>query len=206
MIAKHIVIPVLLGFLQPGVSAFAADQRYPDWPCRQLKVPELSVAAIWPGIALEKAASATGQYPGLEDLTAKLAARRTPMNEAEKQIDVFVAGTPAEKQAKAETLFAKLFDALNAQRSQVMNGLERAYRKQKEFAGKIRSDTEKLRELEDAKADETRLQELARQVEWETRIFEDRRKTMTYACEVPVAIDQRLFALAQAIRKAAGIA
>ena len=30
-------------------AAHAADPRYPDWPCVQAKVPEVSVAAVWEG-------------------------------------------------------------------------------------------------------------------------------------------------------------
>ena len=37
-------------------------------------------------------------------------------------------------------------------------------------------------------------------IDWDTRIFEERRKTISYACEVPVLIEQRLFALARAIQ------
>jgi hypothetical protein len=35
----------------------------------------------------------------------------------------------------------------------------------------------------------------------DTRIFEERRKTMSFVCEVPVLIEQRLFALARAIQQ-----
>jgi hypothetical protein len=38
-------------------------------------------------------------------------------------------------------------------------------------------------------------------MEWDTRIFEERRKTMNFVCEVPVLIEQRLFALARAIQQ-----
>ena len=205
MTAKLILTSILFTLLQPSVSAVAADKRYPDWPCPQLKVPELSIAATWPGFVPENTANSAEQYPGLNNIVARLAARRTPVEEAEEQISEFVVGTPAEKQAKAQALFTGLFDALNAQRFQVMNGIERAYRKQKEFAEKIRLDTAKLREFQDSQRDEARLQELIQQVEWERRIFEERRKMMTYACEVPVHLDQRLFALARVIQKAAGI-
>ena len=34
-------------------SARAADPRNPDWPCVQVKVPELSVAAVWAGPSLD---------------------------------------------------------------------------------------------------------------------------------------------------------
>jgi hypothetical protein len=202
-------IMLALVFLALGISAASAAPRGgsgdPDWPCQQVKVPELSVAAIWPEPLPEKTAESASDVPGLNELIAKLAARKTPMEEAEKDIAAFVTGTPEERKKKADLLFIGLFNALNAQRSQVMNGIERAYRKQKDFAGKIHADTEKLHELQDANADAGKITEQVTQVQWETRIFEDRRKTLTYACEVPVEIDQRIFALARSIQKAGGI-
>jgi hypothetical protein len=39
-------------------------------------------------------------------------------------------------------------------------------------------------------------------VEWSTRIFEDRRRTVRYVCEVPTLIEQRLFALSRALQQA----
>ncbi len=205
MIARPLSALTFFVFLRAGLPAAAADNRYPDWPCQQLKVPELSVAAIWPEPIPEQAAKPAGEVPGLSDIVALLAARKTPMEEAEKQISSFVTGTPGERKEKADLLFVGLFDALNAQRFQVMNGLERAYRRQKELAEKVRSDMEKLRELQDANSDSPQLKELLGQVQWETRIFDDRRKTLKYACEVPVEIDRRIFALARAIQKAGGI-
>jgi hypothetical protein len=135
------------------------------------------------------------------ELVARLSARRTPMAEAEKAISEFLTGAEAEKQEKAKLLFAGLADTLNAQRTSVMEGLERASRKEKDFAQVIREDLDTLRARQDDKtADPSQVEDLARRVEWETRIFEDRRKTMTFACEAPIAIEQRLFALARAIQ------
>ena len=48
----------------------------------------------------------------------------------------------------------------------------------------------------------SRLAELVSRVEWSTRIFEDRRKSIRYVCEVPVQIEQRLFALGRAVQQA----
>ncbi len=202
---------VMLAFaiLALGIGAGAAGPRVsasdPDWPCPQVRVPELSIAAVWSGPLPEKSAATASEVPGLADLVTKLAARRTPMEEAEKDIAAFVTGTPEERKKKADLLFAGLFDALNAQRFQVMHGIERAYRKQKDFAEKIRADTGKMRGLQDANGDAGQIQELATQLQWETRIFDDRRQTLTYACEVPVEIDQRIFALARSIQKAGGM-
>ena len=42
---------------------------------------------------------------------------------------------------------------------------------------------------------------MANRIQWDTRIFEERRKTISYVCEVPVLIEQRLFALAREIQQ-----
>jgi hypothetical protein len=49
-------------------------------------------------------------------------------------------------------------------------------------------------------ADQTQNNELASQLSWQTRIFEDRRKSTSYVCDVPVLIEKRLFDLGNAIQ------
>jgi hypothetical protein len=95
-----------------------------------------------------------------------------------------------------------LFKTLNHERSEVMQGIERYFRKQREFSNQIRSTILQLRELQGRPdPDQSRIDELTNRVEWDTRIFEERRKTMNFVCEVPVLIEQRLFALARAIQQ-----
>ena len=73
-----------------------------------------------------------------------------------------------------------------------------------ELAERIRSDTASLHEQQDkSPLDQSKIDELATRVEWSTRIFEDRRKSIRYACEVPVIIEKRLFALSRAIQQIA---
>ena len=192
---------VLLRLLVPG-PAVAADPRYPDWPCNQLKVPEISVAAVWAGPAVDDVRDTWQNDAKVRDLVDRLAARRTPMEQAETLIADFIAGSAAEKEDKAKRLFAGVFERLNRQRSEVMTGIERITRKQKALAGKIRSDALELRTLQDsAERDPTKIEELTNQVAWSTRIFEDRRKTINYVCEVPGLIERRLFSLARAIQQ-----
>jgi len=193
---------VLVAVAGPVDRSHAADPRYPDWPCAQAKVPEVSLAAVWAGPPLDDIADKWKDDARVSALVPRLAARRTPFDEAEKAIAEFVAGSPAEKSEKGKLLFAGLFDALNAQRSSVMGGLERVTRKQREAADKIRSDTLALQALQDASPrDQARIDELGNQLVWETRIFEDRRRVIKFVCEVPTAIDQRLFALGRAIQQ-----
>jgi hypothetical protein len=136
-------------------------------------------------------------------LVSRLAARRTAMEDARKLIADYVVGTSAEKQEKAKTLFAALYSTLNAQRDEVMNGIERFSRKQKAAADDIREEAQKLREIQDKpNADQAQTEDLASRLAWQTRIFEDRRKSTSYVCEVPVLIEKRLFDLGKAIEGA----
>ncbi len=195
---------VVVGLAVYGARpALALDPRYPDWPCQQLKVPEISIASVWAGPAIETNDTAAGLTdPKEEDLVARLAARRTPMEDARKLIADYVVGTSAERQLKAKSLFAALYSRLNGQRDEVMNGIERFSRKQKAMAEDIRGETQKLRAMQDQTADQAQTEQLTNQLAWQTRIFEDRRKSTSYVCDVPVLIEKRLFDLATAIQNA----
>ena len=184
-----------------GQAAFALDPRYPDWPCQQLKVPGIAIASVWNGPPIEAIDKTRPEDPKEAELVARLAARRTPIEDARKLIADYVVGTQEQKQEKAKSLFAGLYSTLNAQRDQVMNGIERFSRKQKAMAEEIREKTQRMRQLQDApNADQTQSDELASQLSWQTRIFEDRRKSASYVCEVPVLIEKRLFDLSRAIQ------
>ena len=185
-----------------AATAHAADPRFPDWPCNQIKVPEISVAAVWSGPSIDDVGDAWEQDPVIRDLVARLAARRTPLEEAQKLISDYIAGSADERRQKAKLIFAGLFASLNRERNQVMDGIERFFRQQRTFAEKTRAEIAELRELQDAGGDPNRIEELANRVAWDTRIFEEQRSTVSYACEVPVLIEQRLFALARMIQQA----
>jgi hypothetical protein len=198
----QVAIGALLAVAASTGFGRAADPRYPDWPCTQAKVPEISLAAVWAGPPLDDVSDTWKNDAKVSALVTKLAARRFPVEEAQKAITEFLAASAAEKAATGKLLFAGLFDTLNAQRSSVMNGLERVTRKQREAADKIRSDTLELQALQGASPpDQPKIDELGNQLVWETRIFEDRRRVIKFVCEVPTAIDQRLFALGRTIQQ-----
>ena len=182
--------------------AGAADPRYPDWPCAQAKVPDISLAAVWDGPPIDEALTAWHDEPAMETLVTRLAARRIPLEEAQKNVVDFLAGAGTEKARKGLLLFAGLFDTLNRQRTEVMDGLERLQRRERDLADRIRADVAALRALRDqSQPDEAKINDLNIKIEWGTRIFDDRRKSARYACEVPTLIERRLFALARTIRQ-----
>jgi DNA polymerase III alpha subunit len=192
----------LLVFVTSATLCLAADPRYPDWPCAQAKVPEISLAAVWAGPALGDAEEKWKSDSKVSALVEKVAARKLPLDDAEKAITEFLGAPGTDKVATGKLLFAGLFDKLNSERSSVMNGLERVTRKQRQAAEKVRSDTIALQALQDATPrDQPKVDQLSNELVWETRIFEDRRHVVKFVCEVPTTIDQRLFALGRTIQQ-----
>lgn len=185
----------------PG-AANAIDPRHPDWPCPQIKVKTLSPAAFWTGPAIDDVGDAWKKDETVNDLALRLAARRTPLTDAEKAASAFIAGTPDEKKQKAKLLFAGVFSILNGERTQVMDGIERFSKRQQTLRDKIRTELTDLRAHQDAASqDAATIDKLGNEVSWDTRIFDERRHTINYVCDVPSTIEQRLFALARAIQQ-----
>ena len=199
---RLIAIGTLLFVAASSEFCLAADPRYPDWPCTQAKVPEISLAAVWPGPPLDDIKDKWRDDAKVSALVPKLAARRTSLEDAQKAITEFLAGSAANKATAGKLLFAGLFDTLNAQRSSVLSGLERITRKQRNAADKIRSDALAMQALQSASPpDQTRIHDLGNQLVWQTRILEERQRVVKFVCEVPTAIDQRLFALSRVIQQ-----
>jgi len=199
---RQIAIGALLFVTASGEFSLAADPRYPDWPCTQAKVPEISLAAVWAGPPLDDIKDKWKNDARVSALVPKLAARRTSLEDAQKAITEFLASSAADKATAGKLLFTGLFDTLNAQRSSVLSGLERITRKQRAAAEKIQADAVAMQAMQSASPpDQTKIEELGNQLVWQTRIFEDRQRVAKFVCEVPTAIDQRLFALSRVIQQ-----
>jgi len=179
-----------------------ADSRERNWPCRQILVGRLSVAAVWSGPSIEGLAWRNDQ--AVADIVARLAARRTPLDEAERAIEDLSQSQGAGKTEKLVAVFAGLFETLNDERSQVIEGLLRFGAKQKELAEKIRAENALPREGPGQPPPDAGKQDGetgARDLEWDLRVFDERRQSLTYVCETPALIEQRLFALARVIQR-----
>ena len=177
--------------------------RDPDWPCQQIKVPQLSLAAAWSGPALDRQQDGWRQDPQVVDLVQELAQRRVPIEQAQDKIRAFVAQAGDQKQPKLLELLAGLFSVLNDERSAVIAGLDRFGTRQKELASELRDDNERLRVMQaDPAAKASDVDQMAQRVTWGARVFQDRRQALSYACDVPGKIEQRLFALARIILNA----
>jgi len=197
------VIPTLVGLLAmlPPAAVFAQRPKPDsDWPCRQILVEKISLPAVWSGPSIEGANWRAD--PAMADRVAQLAARRMPIEAAERAIEDFAKSKGPDKTAALTALFAGLFETLNRERTQVIEGLVRFGHKQKELAAKIRSENAAIQaEANLPNPDATGATPAAETLEWDLRVFDERRQSLTYACETPTLIEQRLFGLARAIQQ-----
>ena len=185
-----------------AAQAAPPGPRDPDWPCQQIKVPELSLAAVWSGPAVDTRRTDWQQDAQVAELAHRLAQRRISADQAATEIHAFAEQAGTEKRQRVLALLVGLFNVLNQERESVIAGLDRFGHRQKELAESLRADNDKLTAMhQDSGADPTVTNQLTQQVTWEMQVFQDRRQAIGYACDVPAAIEQRLFALARTIQQ-----
>ncbi|WP_428541048.1 hypothetical protein [Profundibacter sp.] len=182
-------------------AAMAATFDDPDWPCIQRKVPDISVAQMWAGPEITDAVLELEKDSQITQLAARLALRRVSLDEAEQLITDYAAGLEEKRNDMLTALFAKTFAHISAERKSVMSGISRYAHKQAGLSGQIEQRRETLAALQ-AKTppDLDRQEELQDNLAWDERIFNERRQSLTYVCETPTILEQRIFAIARAIQ------
>jgi hypothetical protein len=198
---RTVALVAALALPMSSQSRAQADAHDPDWPCVQRKVPELSAAQVWSGPEIDAALQSWRSDPEVAELAGELAARRLPIEDAEASIKSFAEDLDEkEKAAKLTALFAGVFASLDSERTDVMDGIERYGRRQKQMAEEIRARQSSLSDLRTASPDSPQVAALNDEILAEVRVFHDRQTSLTYVCEVPTFIEQRLFALGRAIQ------
>jgi len=194
------LLAITLGSALP-LAAVAASFDDPDWPCIQRKVPDISVAQMWAGPEITDAIIAMGKESKVATLAARLALRRVPMDQAKQLIVDFTAGLGENRNDMLTALFVKTFAHIASERKSVMAGIVRYAHKQTGLSGRIEEKRTTLVALK-AKTppDYDRQEELQDNLAWEERIFHERAQSLTYVCETPILLEQRIFAIARAIQ------
>lgn len=189
------------GLSYPAFAQQRADQG--DWPCRQVRVPSVAIGSVWTGPAIDDNAKASRDDAAIGDLAARLGARRTPIDEAQRLIGDFAKASGDKRKERLAALFSSVYERLESERREVLAGLDRYGRKQKELAEKLRGETQSLRAEQDkTPSDAQKVKEASEALQWDLRVFDERRHALGYVCETPALIEQRLGALARAIEAA----
>lgn len=195
--------PVLLalGLMCAAGAVLAADPVDPDWPCIQRKVPVISAGMMWAGPAVAENDRSWRDREELAVLVHDLSSRRLPIEDAYERIDSFAESLETDRNRTLTLLFTGVLQQINAERSEIMAGIERYTRRQRELADKVRDMTDRLNALRAKEtlsaAEQEEAAQLEEQLVWDTRVFEEREQSLRYVCESPVLLEQRLFALAR---------
>ena len=195
------LIPALAVALFAVLPAQGAGRpKDPDWPCQQNKVAEFPLASVWDGPPINLGATGWRDDPETEKLVAQMSQRRVPIAEVTAAVGRMLdANAPAARE-KLKQAFAAAFDDLVRQRAEVIAGLDRYGRRMREMADQIRTENETAHKEETpgVATDDSALQKL----QWDLRVYDDRRRTVHYVCEAPQAIEARIGAIVKLVRAA----
>jgi hypothetical protein len=202
--AKLMLPALILLLAYPAGPVFAADSSSPDWPCVQRKVNLLTSPQFWDGPQVE---GLTGwqDNEAISRLIPVLMSRRVSLEEAAAAIADFAGKAPeATRDQTLKLLFAGLLASANSERNLVINGIERFQQRQRGRAHEIERQGAEIHRLKERAAQDESARGALKLAEdkynWDVRVFSERQQSLPLACEVPVLIEQRLFALGREIR------
>ena len=191
----------LLPVLPSGLALLLGQT--PAWrlaPCTRLLALTYPVHAYWQQAqaAPDDAVRELARTPEVAALADRLEQRRLPLPQAEAEIADYAKS--ADNQHLTALMLA-IFDRVEPHRAALMDGIARYGRKQVDLAARIEGHRHEMARLEAIDSPDFDAQE--EQLDWDMRIFQDRQQALTYVCETPVILEQRVFALGRAI--AAGL-
>lgn len=193
----------LLGLLAltPGAAAAFGDE---NWPCVQRKVEHLSWGQMWTGPALPETPQ-WRQDDQLAELVPLLTARGVALEELAPLVEALEASETETRAERLTRLFAGAFQEIDNERYAIIGGISRFAEKHRGLSEQIdtkREEAQKLLARAEATDDNDAwdaYEVLEDEIFWDTRIYQDRQRSITYVCESPVLLEKRAFAVAQMI-------
>ncbi|GEP08620.1 hypothetical protein [Methylobacterium gnaphalii] len=196
-----------LALMALAAPALAQPKADPDWPCAQRKVSTLGYGSFWTGPDIQ-AAGEWGNDREAAQFARKLASRRTELSDVDGLIDDFIKDIKDkdEREKRLTRVFAGVFEVLNGERNAVVAGIVRYAQGQQRLAQRIRDEADKISETREGPAEDAtkvatkEATDLENSFNWDRRIFEERNRSVTYVCEVPTLLEQRLGEIARKIQ------
>jgi hypothetical protein len=176
-----------------------------EWPCEAPLRGEMSIGAMWQGPDPAGVQEDWHKAPAVVALVNEIAPRRVPQEEAVANVQRFAAGYQGEERAKIMTqVFVGVFDTLSTERNQIVRGIKRFYRRQEAIAHRMEEGWKMLGEIDPNTTDAVLVEQrtaIQQQIDWDSRVFDDRQRLLPVVCEQPRVIEQRVFALSRAIQE-----
>ncbi len=184
-------------------SAHSATKDKPPkkWPCDQVYNPELNLSTIWQGPSIESALKDWWKHDDvieyvntLSDPTLNEEVGKQLINEFAKKYTYAGLIKKAEQKEKLVFLFAGLYQKAKDRRSRQYKGIIKFVERQEDLRKAIGSSSKLIRKYRKEKLDQKSIKykDAASQLEWNTKVFDQRTKLTEYICEEPVFNTQRL--------------
>jgi hypothetical protein len=191
--------------LAAAAAAHSAPPRSedPDWPCQQRLVPKLAAATYWSS-PLDSAGDWHAD-PDIAELVRRLAPRRVTTEEGLAAIAAFISKQPEDLPRRTALAFRALLEETDRARSALIDQLKQIGRRQRELADLVARLAAELNAIPPGATGEAaaRRVDLQQRHDFTARNFEEIQRTISYACETPVALEARLGAWARALEEAA---
>ena len=184
-------------------SAHSATKDKPPkkWPCDQVYNPQLNLSTIWQGPSIESALKDWWKHDDvieyvntLSDPTLNEEVGKQLINEFAKKYTYAGFIKKAEQKEKLVFLFAGLYQKAKDRRSRQYKGIIKFVERQEDLRKAIGSSSKLIRKYRKEKLDQksVKYKDAASQLEWNTKVFDQRTKLTEYICEEPVFNTQRL--------------
>ena len=177
------------------------DKPPKKWPCDQVYNPQLNLSTIWQGPPIEGALKDWWKHDDvieyvntLSDPTLNEEAGKQLINEFAKKYTYAGFIKKAEQKEKLIFLFAGLYQKAKDRRSRQYKGIIKFVDRQEDLRKAIGSSSKLIRKYRKEKLDQksNKYKNAASQLEWNTKVFDQRTKLTEYICEEPVFNTQRL--------------
>ncbi|WP_227272140.1 hypothetical protein [Roseobacter weihaiensis] len=192
-----------LSLLAVGLPVQAADYSDPTWPCVQRKVETLSLGLMWPFPVDPDAGLPKGDLRAdVMELASYLSLRRVELETLQPRVDAFAETYHGDPDALGQ-VFASVFKTLSDRRARIIRGIGDFSLSQIALAEKIdgaRVEMDAI--LSTAEPDFDKVDVIEERLDWDQVIYTDRQRNITYLCETPTLIEQRLFSVAQMLQQA----
>ncbi len=184
-----------------NVHSASKDKPPKKWPCDQVYNPQLNLSTIWQGPSIDSALKDWWKHDDvieyvntLSDPTLNEEVGKQLINEFAKKYTYAGLIKKAEQKEKLIFLFAGLYQKAKDRRSRQYKGIIKFVDRQEDLRKAIGSSSKLIRKYRKEKLDQKSIKykDAASQLEWNTKVFDQRTKLTEYICEEPVFNTQRL--------------
>ena len=188
-------------FISLTAKANPPETSPKKWPCDQVYNPKLNLSAIWQGPSIDQSLKDWWKNDDVIEYVNILAEPTLQeedgtaiIEEFAKKYTYFGIIKKSEQKEKMVFLFSGLYQKAKDRRSRQYKGIIKFVERQESLRKAIGESSKLLRKYRKEKLDkkDQKFIDANAQLEWNTRVFDQRTRLTEYVCEEPVFNTQRL--------------